>query len=419
MIWKISSHRPSSQASYILEVRLIRPLKEFHFNDTVTKMEKPLTYFGVGLLFALIFYCLSLASITPTNYTFSINHTNSHPDGYAALSENPFARESALFNRLLTPLLSHYVHVRGDNFVYTPLVIGLFFLALVYAYFRKTGATPAISIAGLAIMAFSCPITTMFAGGGIPDTTSYFFVMLAVLTIDAKFWGRFWGLWLAFAMLNHESNIIYVPFLAVLAYFSCVKEKRLTRVCRIALNISIPLVIFAVWRYYSRNSAGYPFAFYLSKGNLMLYLNNCTMAPLGFFMAFKLFWVVPIAAVYVSLSEKKYAFVINATLLVISTFSLLLIAADYSRLAAACFVLVLLSINVIRNHMSDKMLQKLLWFLIVVNFFFPQYNVGQGIVILSPPLPVSYSLYKLTGQFNFINNPAGVKPIFIRSDYIK
>jgi hypothetical protein len=114
--------------------------------------------------------------------------------------------------------------------------------------------------------------------------------------------------------------------------------------------------------------------------------------PLGFFSAFKLFWVLPLAAIILALRQGKYLMGALVLLPVLLSAAQSLIALDTSRMLAMAFPSLLLAVIVLRERLGERRLCAFMFLLVLINFALPQIYVTSNEVTL---MHSSYSL--LTG----------------------
>lgn len=371
------------------------------------RLEARLSVFGVGVVCAFGLLCAALVSITPSNSTFSVNPRNSHAAGYAYLSENPFDTGHELYGRVITPFIAHYLGLTGERWIYVPLIVGVLFLALVYRYVRGEGAAPTLSLAMAAMVAFSGAITTTLHIGGFPDTTSYVCLVWSLVLIRTAFW----GLPFAVALLNHETGLMFLPMFLALSFVATRSLPRRLWVVRTVVPAASALLIFAGWRYAIRGTGAYSATgTYVNAINVTAFVNNVLNIPVGMFMALKLFWVIPLFALLISIAKRSFtaAFIIMSVLLGIA--GAVLLASDTSRLASYGFMIAVYGVLVLRSYVGDRPLNEGLWYLIAANLFVPTYHVWSASWSLSPPAPIGYVLTQY--GVSYFRDGTNVVPIF-------
>ena len=103
-----------------------------------------------------------------------------HGQAYADLAREPlnFLAGHALQNRILTPLVAHYLLPSdpGRYFIFLVDGISILFIALLYLNARKERLSPSTATLGAAIMTFSAPILFFIHFAGYTDVTGYLLI---------------------------------------------------------------------------------------------------------------------------------------------------------------------------------------------------------------------------------------------------
>jgi hypothetical protein len=259
----------------------------------------------------------------------------------------------------------------------------------------------------VALVAFSGAITTTLHIGGFPDTTSYFCLVWSLLLIRSAFW----GLPFAVALLNHETGLIFLPMFATVAFVAARSLPPRQRVARTLVPAAVALVVFAGWRYAIRGSDAYSATgTYVNATNITAFVNNVLNIPIGVFMALKLFWVVPLFALLISIVTSSFAVAFAIMSVLFGIGSAVLLASDTSRLASYGFLIVVYGVIVLRRYIGDQQLNEGLWYLIAANLFIPTYHVWSASWSLSPPAPMGYVLTQY--GVSYFRDGTNVVPIF-------
>lgn len=243
----------------------------------------------VGILFVVLAAVYSTPMLRPV----------SHGIDYARLSVTPFdfRANNPLQFRILTPLLAHYLFLRGDRYVFVPLTMGGLFLSLIYFYFRNNGFGSGESLGVVSLMAFTTPISSALYFMGYVDTTSYLLLFLIIVFIRRPLvWVPLYSL----ALLNHESNLFAAPWIVMLANL---EDFSVGRYARSLLLISAALLPVALYRYGVYLGGGraiaYASSMYLSLENMKsVFYPGVYYMGAGIFGAFKLLWFFPVYAIY-------------------------------------------------------------------------------------------------------------------------
>ena len=96
----------------------------------------------------------------------------------------------------------------------------------------------------------------------------------------------------------------------------------------------------------------------------------------GFFQAFRLSWVFPLAAIVVNIYEKRYHELILISVVIVFVLAQLTIAWDISRLIGMAFPVILISAGRIRTFVGTSKFLWLIYSVILINFFIPAYCIG-------------------------------------------
>jgi hypothetical protein len=351
------------------------------------RVERRLGTWGASLVFALCL--LALAAI----YTAPAIRLVNHGISYGEFARDPYQDSpltASLRFRPLSPLIAHYIYLRGQAFMAFPLLAAVGFLGLVIRTCVKRGFNASESIAMAALLAFTSPILFTLHFAGYVDVVSYLFIGIAIAGIGSDL---LVGACVCLALLNHDSNLFILPWLL---FHAARQRQSWPRRARLALSVGVALLI--VWLVRHTIAARAPVtwepSFYLNlpylKENALL---NVRGAWLGLFMAFKLAWLVPIFAAVDLAVKKRRAALFDLCLAVFCGLATLLITSDVSRLPAMAFPAILGGAAVLRNDvLRPPRFARALWLLIALNLLVPQYYVGQSKPIVFFPLPVALVL---------------------------
>lgn len=340
-------------------------------------------YFG-SLIVALILLCIAAIYVTPSITPMELGR------GYASLSIAPFdfSEQNNLRYRILTPFIAYCVGLRGSFYILFPLIISLLFLSGIYFYMRKTQA-PAESLFTTMLICFSSPILFLLHFQGYVDVTSYLLLLLMIIFIKKIY---VWTPLMAMLLLNHESNLFIIPGLL---YFYYINSPNKTKAAFSTISgFTLALIPFLLYRNYINevSPVEYNFEMYYSQikeniKSIVLYF------PIGFFYAFKLFWLFPMFAFYYYWKEKNLQQLFFYTILMVGVLSQLLFASDTSRLIGLAFPVILFSALKIKQQWGTELFLKRIFYLILINFLIPQYYVGQSVMIRFYPLPSSFNIF--------------------------
>lgn len=339
-------------------------------------------YFS-SLIVAFILLCIAAIYVTPSIAPMELGR------GYASLSIDPFnfLEQNNLRYRILTPFMAYSVGLRGSMYIVFPLIIALLFLSCIYFYMRKTQA-PAESILITMLICFSSPILFLLHFQGYVDVTSYLLILLILIFIKKTV---VWIPLMALLLLNHESNLFIIPGLIYFYYINTPDKTK--AIINVAIGLVLACIPFYIYRRYINEVSlvEYNFEMYYSqiKENIK---SIVVYFPIGFFYAFKLFWLFPMLAIYYLWKEKNQQQLLFYTILIVGVLSQLLFASDTSRLIGLAFPVILFSALKIKQQWGTELFLKRTFYLILINFLIPQYYVGQSVMIRFYPLPSSLIL---------------------------
>ena len=357
-------------------------------NNALLNLEKRFGVYIASLIIAFILLCIACIYVTPSLIPRQLG------GGFAQLSTNPFdlSIQNNLRFRVLTPLLAYCIGLRGPLYILFPMIIAMCFLSAIYYYLRKTqGAAESILITML--ICFSSPVLFLLHFQGYVDVTSYLLIFLILIFIKKPF---LWTVLLMLLLLNHDSNLFIIPCL-VYFYFINTPNK-ITAAIVSFIGIIAAFIPFYFYRKYigEHSTVDYTFQMYYSG----IEENIKSLADyfyVGFFYAFKLFWLFPLFAVYYFWKEKNKQQLVFFALLLIGVLGQLLVASDTSRLIGLAFPMIIYSAIKVKEQWGMELFFKRTFYLLLLNFLIPQFYVGQSVMIRFYPLPSSLILKHFFG----------------------
>jgi hypothetical protein len=375
-----------------MPIELSPKAASFSVRRYLGKIEGSLGYWGAGFLIGICVLVVASIYVTP-----AINCVN-HGCTYAELSISPFAFASnnVMKSRLLTAALAYLVLLRGRLYILFPLLVSVLFLASIYWYYRRRMKVESVSaLLIVLVIAFSSPVLFLLHFQGYTDVTSYLCIFLAIQLMDTRF-ALFWPALFGLALLNHESNAFIAPFLFLLSWSR--RGWRFPLLDSVTLGICLLGVLGLSRHIHSQGNAGFNLSFYLSSGHVNYVLGHTLrMLPIGIFMAFKLFWCLPLMASAILLRRKDYKSCALILLPIPCAMGQLLIADDTSRLLGLGFPSILLACSVLYHEWGEGVFSKRLSALFLWNLLVPQYYVGQEVAVPMLPLPISLFSWLLFG----------------------
>ena len=269
-------------------------------------------------------------------------------------------------NRILTPVLAHFLGFKGSLYPVFPILIGGLFLFFIHKHYKD--------LIYPALMAFSMPLLHNIYCTGFTDTTSYLLVFTAMITIKSPIAWAFYAL----SLLNHESNLFVLPWLLFLANWEFERRRFLLSIMFALLSL-LPMIY---WRLIVAIYSPVIFSadYYLSIANVIDNFRRCKDGLyIGIFMSFKLFWIFPIYAIYFLFQRARYKEAILIISIIICPAFQLLIAHDISRLMALAFPAILFGAAICKEAWGVDFPRRA-WLIALVNLFIPQCFVNQSLI---------------------------------------
>ena len=319
----------------------------------------------VGLLF--VFFASMVSAIRLETFY--------HGNGFTRLSVHPFEMESEndLRFRILSPLLGHVLFFRGSAFKYFMLfILGLFF-GMIYYFQRKEKFTPSEAIGITALCAFSTLSFYQLYFPAYTDPLSFLLILLFMFNYRNIYYAT---LLLTLMLFNHENTLFLFPFFFLL---STNGNYNLKNLLKSSFHFLIAIIPYFIFRKIISSQAeiAFNFSYYFNPQN-MQWTREHVMPHLlsGFFQAFRLSWVFPLAAIVVNIYEKRYHELILISVVIVFVLAQLTIAWDISRLIGMAFPVILISAGRIRTFVGISKFLWLIYSVILINFFIPAYCIG-------------------------------------------
>lgn len=332
-------------------------------------LEKKYTLFGTSFVIAFLLMAAAAVYVRPTFVSWY------HGIYYAQLAAHPFQDANPNAYRLLTPLVAYLVGLRGDRIIILNLLVALVLLAVVYYHSRRQRYAPCLALAVTTMLALTMPTLFTLYYGGYTDSTSYLLIFLMLVC-----GGRpvlFWLLFLL-GLLNRESVVFLLPFFA-LWHWQCLKSRRVF-LRSIIIGPIATIALYLLFRAFinSQTVVAHSGNFYFAPllQDPFYWLRQVARAyPLGVFSAFKLFWVLPVAAIFIAVRERRYVMAALVLTPVLFSAAQSFIALDTSRMLAMAFPSLLMAVIVLRERFGDRRLGALLFLLALVSVALPQIYV--------------------------------------------
>ena len=344
--------------------------------------EQRFSILGAAIIIASILMFLAAIYVQPSF------EATSHGIYYAKLASDPFhCKSNPNAYRILTPLISYAIGLRGNGILITNLLIAWLIIVLLYYFCRKSDNSPLLSLLQAAIITFSMPTLFTIYYGGYTDSTTYLIILLIMYMINKQKTFLVWTLFL-FGLLNRESIVFLVPFFFLLAIR---KRFNITaNIFGVVISIGIYLVIrdFISQHIIVEHSA----ELYLGPliNDIFYWLRQGIYAySVGMFSVFKIFWLIPIIAVFLCARRNNYFGVVLIISPIICSMFQSLFAVDTSRLISMSFPAILLGMDMMKDEWGNEKMQSLISVIFLVNFLVPQLYVTSNNISIMNSLPTS------------------------------
>jgi hypothetical protein len=334
--------------------------------------EKAEKRFGIAIVIILtgLFFLFLSALITSIRLDLFF-----HGNGFTRLSTNPFDLESEndLRYRILSPLLGYILYLRGVAFKYFMLFVLAIFFGLIYFFLRKDKVRPSEALGITALCSFSTLSFHQLYFPAYTDPTSYLLILLFINLYRNYFVGI---MLISLMLFNHENTVFLFPF-----FFLLMMEKDFSfkKIIKVAMQFIIAIVPYLIFRkFISMNShVGFTITYYFDHNNLQ-WTKDHVLPHLadGIYQSFRLFWLIPVIAIIINFYEKNYYELLLLVVIFLGVTTQFVIAYDISRLAGLAFPMILISALRMRAFMGTEKFLRVIYILILINFFIPSWYVG-------------------------------------------
>ena len=297
---------------------------------------------------------------------------------YAALSLDPFSENANQVGyRILTPLISYLLGLRGELIIITNLLGALAFLMVSYGYFRQNLDHLADAAYSTAVLAFSLVTLTTIYYGGYCDSLTYLLILLmwikrANMPLVALLF--FLGL------LNRESIIFLVPWFAFL--YVTESPKKIKCVVDMLLWYGLAFALYYLFRLWISSFREVEFTADFYLGTLLtdpfaIFKKSYGNQGPGLFSVFKVFWIIVLMAVWSFWKQRQPRDILSMAILMVCVWAQMFIAWDSSRLMTMAFPLMIIALlNVFKENSLGFRAWAML--LLIFNFMIPQlYTAGR------------------------------------------
>lgn len=270
---------------------------------------------------------------------------------YAQLSLDPFAFEvgNPVGFRILTPLLSWAIGLRGEAIMVTNLVLATALLVAVFAVFRRRAPRAGDALVAAGTMALSLVTLSTIFSPSYCDPATY----LAVL---GMWWARgrrplFYAIFLL-GLLNRESIVFLVPWFA---YLDLVVDPRDPQrkgrlVAEQLLGYGAALVLLLLFRAWvaSQGEVVFTLDYYLAPlrdDPLHFFRRSAGNQWIGLYSVFGVLWPIPAAATVARWRRGDRRGAASIPVLLLCTWSQLFVAYDTSRMFTLGFMAMLVALE--------------------------------------------------------------------------
>ncbi len=351
-------------------------------DNSIIRLESSLGSSGASLAVGLLL--LLAASI----YVFPADDTVVLGNYYAELAEDPFAAydDNPVAYRILTPLVSYVLGLRGELIIITNLLFAWTLLAVVYKYFREQTPRPGDAAIAATVIAFSLVTLTTIHYGGYTDSATYLLIFLMYRFRERML--LFYLLFLA-ALLNRESAVFLLPWFAFLRWHENQSARR--SIIETVIGFGLMVAIYGLFREWlgSIRAAEYDLGYYV--GPLLQYpfewfSRSYPYQGLGLFTVFKLFWIIPVlAAAWLRKRDNRMP-VISMALVIACATAQMFVAFDSSRMLTMAFPVMIISLlRMFAENIYD--VRRWIGWLIVANLFVPQLYTAEDKIEVMESLP--------------------------------
>ncbi|MBA3972341.1 MAG: hypothetical protein H0X46_09405 [Bacteroidetes bacterium] len=317
---------------------------------------------------------------------------------YSLLSNDPFdfTSPNPIRYRILPSLLGYLSFLRGDLFFIIPLIFALLLVSSIYWVYRKKEFSPVDSVLFTGLIAFSCTIYIQLVAPGYTDAVFYFFIFLSFSFVRNLYLS---ACFFCLALLTHESSLFMLPGLLLYAMYIN-GSSAVTFIKYIAAYI-IALVPLLLYRYWVNQHIAVEFDLdlYFSEKNIDFAVSKMLpLLPAGLFYAFKLFWIFPLYALYISWKNKEYNFILLLMSIIVCNVLQVIIAFDITRMLCLGFPAILLGAEKVKSYWSKGKFTRFTMSLTAINFLVFQYVINSSGIDPLLPLPYTYIIGFFTGN---------------------
>ena len=329
---------------------------------------------GSAIIAALLL-AIAMVYVRPSFFIWPLELVGTYTWTTIDIARDPFGYDwhsSPRGYRILVPLLSYLVGLRGELVTITnALIVYVFIFALFYRYLRDSGSA-LLAFAVASTLTFTAPVLYNIYDLAAVDTARALLMMLMIWCVHKRI--LFWLLFLA-ALFTHEGTIPFLPFFLLLRW-----------------PLRRNLVDFAADVVLGAACIGVMLPFYAETGvGVSSYLEVILSSPSvflestlrwirewawagydGFFSGLKLMYLVLLGGLIICIMARDYYRILLLLAPVGGVFAMLLIGSDVTRYAMFCFLSLLLAIDYLRERYGDRPVAQVLLLVGGFNLFVTQ-----------------------------------------------
>lgn len=279
---------------------------------------------------------------------------------YAELADDPFQEQNPMAKRITVPLIAYLIGLPGNQIAFINLFFSWLLLACIYWHYRTKGWNPILCVLSSGTIAFTMPTLGMVKYPFFTD--SFNLLVYFLMYVNVKRPWIYWGLF-GLALFNREAALHFLPFFLLLQMKDLKNQL-----------LPIALIGFAYFMFSLSVHTPYNWHFYLEPlfQDPFFWLRQMITVyfPLKIFFVFKLFWLLPLVALWMKPRSNRFWLIL---ICLMGTFSQFLIAVDITRLMASGFLILLMGLEEIRDHVEENRVIKALLVITFISVCLPNY----------------------------------------------
>ncbi len=312
-----------------------------------------------------------------------------HGKAFESLTNNPFGTEENFAGyRIMTPLISYLVGLRGRPFILVNLFFAAVTIGFVYSFFRKRAVQAGDSLVATACLTFSTVILVTIFYAGFCDALTYLaiFLMWRARSKPVVFYLLF-----VMGILNHESVVFLIPWFAYLRLQE--SPRKSTCLLELLLGFGLTLTGYMFFREWiaSRRGISLSADYYLiplAENPLYWIKKAYLFYGVGLFSVFKALWVFPLAAGISMWRNGCRNQIIGLLLPMVCAASQLIIAYDTTRMLTVGFMTMVIALIYLFKTDAFGFRKWAVW-VILSNFLIPQLFTASNIIEIMRSTPVN------------------------------